>query len=75
MTAVLIALHLVACQPDLLICQDVSASKERWQDMGDCEAAREKEMQLAKKSLPEEAVVMSRCRYMIGRDRRSLQLF
>ncbi|QDG79144.1 hypothetical protein [Labrenzia sp. PHM005] len=75
MTAVLVALHLVACQPDLLICQDLAASKEQWQDMRDCEAARETEMQLAKDTLPEEAVVMSRCRYMIGRDQRSLQIF
>ncbi|WP_420411960.1 hypothetical protein [Roseibium sp.] len=75
MTAVLVALHLVACQPDLLICQDLSASKEQWHDMGDCEAARETEMQQAKALLPEDAVVMSRCRYRIGRDRRSLQIF
>lgn len=75
MNAVLIALHLVACQPDLLVCQDLTASQVHWQDMETCEAGRADQMLKARNQLPEWAVVMSRCRYMIGRYQRSVPAF
>ncbi|WP_298813922.1 hypothetical protein [uncultured Roseibium sp.] len=75
MKTVLIAMHLVACEPDLLICQDVSMDAKRWQDMGTCQNDRDHEMQKARGKLPEWAVVMSRCRYLIGRDLRTAPMF
>ena len=68
-------MHLVACQPDLLICQDLSVDAKRWADMETCRKDREIEMFRLKQGLPEWAVVMSRCRYLIGRDRRSTPVF
>lgn len=75
MKSVLIAMHLVACEPELLICQDVSVETKRWQDMETCQNDRGHEMQKAQEILPEWAVVMSRCRYLIGRDRRTTPMF
>ena len=71
MKAILVAMHLVACQPDLLICEDMSVSGKRWADMETCRQDRDTEMVRARQGLPDEVVVMSRCRYLIGRDRRS----
>ncbi|MES0880169.1 hypothetical protein [Roseibium sp. SCP14] len=75
MKSVLVAMHLVACQPDLLICEDVSASAKRWADIETCRQDRETEIYRVKQGLPDWAVVMSRCRYLIGRDRRSSPMF
>ena len=36
MKSVLVAMHLVACEPDLLICQDISSTVSRWSDMAAC---------------------------------------
>jgi len=105
--SVLVAMHLVACQPDLLICEDMSVNAKRWADIETCrqdralEMARLKqlicedmsvnakrwadietcrqdralEMAGLKQDLPDWAVVMSRCRYLIGRDARSTPAF
>lgn len=75
MKTVLVAMHLVACQPDLLICEDVSTASKRWHDIELCRRDSAAEMARAKAALPEWAVVMSRCRYLIGSDQRSLPLF
>lgn len=75
MNGVLIALHLVACQPNLLICEDLSASREYWEDMDACQIAREPEMDRARDNLPDETVVMSRCRYTIAPDARTAPIF
>lgn len=75
MKAILVAMHLVACQPDLLICEDMSVSAKRWPDMETCRQDRDTEMVRARQGLPDEVVVMSRCRYLIGRDRRSTPAF
>lgn len=75
MKSVLVAMHLVACQPDLLICEDIFADTRRWHDIELCRQDRALEMARARAKLPEWAVVMSRCRYLIGRDRRSLPMF
>lgn len=75
MKAVLVAMHLVACQPDLLICEDMSTVSKRWEDIQACRDERKLAMARVKEALPPWAVVMSRCRYLIGRDRRSLPLF
>ncbi len=75
MNTVLIALHLVACQPDLLICKDLTASQVHWQDMEACEDGRATQMRQAKETLPDWAIVMSRCRYLVGRDQRSVPIF
>nr|WP_319386050.1 hypothetical protein [uncultured Roseibium sp.] len=75
MNAILVAMHLVACQPDLLICEDFSMSAKRWADMETCRRDRDAEMVRVRKGLPDEAVVMSRCRYLIGRDHRSTPAF
>ncbi|MEO0980147.1 MAG: hypothetical protein AAFY24_22990 [Pseudomonadota bacterium] len=75
MNAILVAMHLVACQPDLLICQDMSVNARRWTSIETCREDRSAEMVRVKQGLPEWAVVMSRCRYLIGRDRRSTPAF
>lgn len=75
MKTVLVALHLVACQPDLLICRDLSPDSKRWADMDLCQKDRPAEMERVRQGLPVWAVVMARCRYLIGRDRRSLPVF
>ncbi len=75
MNAILVAMHLVACQPDLLICQDMSVDTKRWTSIETCRKDRPAEMFRVKQGLPEWAVVMSRCRYLIGRDRRSTPAF
>lgn len=75
MNAILVAMHLVACQPDLLICQDMSVTAKRWTSIETCRKDRSAEMVRVKQGLPEWAVVMSRCRYLIGRDRRSTPAF
>ncbi|MBO6510696.1 MAG: hypothetical protein JJ866_01665 [Roseibium sp.] len=75
MKSILVAMHLVACQPDLLICQDMSVNAKRWADMDTCRKDRDAEMRRTRDMLPEHLVVMSRCRYLIGRDRRSLPMF
>ena len=75
MNGVLIALHLVACQPNLLICEDVPASREYWADMDACQMAREPEVDRARHSLPDQTIVMSRCRYMIAPDARTAAIF
>lgn len=75
MKTVLVAMHLVACQPDLLICEDMSAAAKRWHDIEDCRQDRGAEMARVREALPARAVVMSRCRYLIWRDRRSLPMF
>lgn len=75
MDVILIALHMVACQPDLLICKDVEFNTHRYEDMGDCLEARPVQMKEARERLPDWAVVMSRCRYLIARDRRSMPVF
>ncbi|MEM9633904.1 MAG: hypothetical protein AAGA50_21415 [Pseudomonadota bacterium] len=75
MKSVLVAMHLVACQPDLLICEDVSANAKRWADIEACRQDREAEMYRVKQGLPDWAVVMSKCRYLIGRDSRTSPMF
>ena len=75
MKSVLVAMHLVACQPDLLICEDMSTATKRWHDIEPCRRDRIVEMARAKAALPDWAVVMSRCRYLIGSDQRSPPLF
>ncbi|WP_306141003.1 hypothetical protein [Roseibium sp. MMSF_3412] len=75
MNAILVAMHLVACQPDLLICQDMSVKTKRWTSIETCRKDRDAEMFRVKQGLPDRAVVMSRCRYLIGRDRRSTPAF
>jgi len=73
--SVLVAMHLVACQPDLLICEDMSVNAKRWADIETCRQDRALEMAGLKQDLPDWAVVMSRCRYLIGRDARSTPAF
>lgn len=75
MKTVLVAMHLVACQPDLLICEDLSVNSSRWPDMETCQKDRTSEMDRVKGTLPKWAVVMSRCRYLIGRDHRTPPMF
>jgi hypothetical protein len=75
MNGVLIALHLVECQPNLLICEDLSASREYWENMGACQMAREPEVDRARDDLPDETVVMSSCRYTIAPDARTAPIF
>lgn len=75
MKSVLVAMHLVACQPDLLICEDMSINAKRWADIETCRQDRALEMARLKQDLPDWAVVMSRCRYLIGRDARSTPAF
>ncbi|WP_305989260.1 hypothetical protein [Roseibium sp. MMSF_3544] len=75
MKSVLVAMHLVACQPDLLICEDMSVNAKRWADIETCRQDRALEMARLKQDLPNWAVVMSRCRYLIGRDARSTPAF
>ncbi|MBS8261379.1 hypothetical protein DYI23_14235 [Roseibium polysiphoniae] len=75
MKSVLVALHIVACQPDLLICKDMADDGLRWTDISHCTARKEDLMSSARSQLPAWAVVMARCRYLIGRDGRSLQVF
>ncbi|WP_417685466.1 hypothetical protein [Roseibium sp.] len=75
MKAVLVAMHIVACQPDLLICKDLSDDGQRWTDVSHCDDERETRIGRERAHLPQWAVVMARCRYLITRDRRSLQLF
>ncbi|MCV0429440.1 MAG: hypothetical protein K5905_28690 [Roseibium sp.] len=75
MKSVLVAMHLVACQPDLLICEDMSVNAKRWSDIETCRQDRDAEMYRLKLDLPDWAIVMSRCRYLIGRDQRSPQIF
>ena len=67
MKTILVAMHLVACEPDLLICQDYSINAKRWPDMEACQMARDMEMSRLSKTLPTWAVVMSRCRYLLGK--------
>jgi len=73
--SVLVAMHLVACQPDLLICEDVSTVSKRWHDIEICRQDRAAEMARTRKTLAAWAVVMSRCRYLIGQDRRPRHMF
>lgn len=75
MNAILVAMHLVACQPDLLICDDMSVSSKRWTDMETCRQDQSTERVRVKQGLPDGTVVMSRCRYLIGRDHRSVPTF
>jgi hypothetical protein len=75
MKTVLVAMHLVACQPDLLICEDMSVNVKRWPDMEACQLDRNTEMTRIREVLPHWAVVMSRCRYLIGQDHRTPQMF
>lgn len=75
MKAVLVAMHLVACQPDLLICQDMSVNSKRWTDVETCRQDRDAEMYRVKQALPDPVVVMSRCRYLIGKDHRAAPVF
>jgi len=75
MKSVLVAMHLVACQPDLLLCEDMSVASKRWADIETCRKDRTVEMARVSQTLPDRAVVMSRCRYLIGRDRRSTPVF
>ncbi|MBN9669110.1 hypothetical protein [Roseibium aggregatum] len=75
MKTVLVAMHLVACQPDLLICRDMSVDSKRWADVEMCRRDRNSEMERVKRGLPDWAVVMARCRYLIGRDARSTPVF
>ncbi|MET1413973.1 hypothetical protein ABVF61_17005 [Roseibium sp. HPY-6] len=75
MKAVLVAMHLVACQPDLLICKDMSVNSKRWTDVETCRQDRDAEIFRVKQTLPETVVVMSRCRYLIGKDRRTAPAF
>jgi hypothetical protein len=72
---ILVAMHLVACQPDLLICKDISSVSKTWQDMEACREDRNAEMARARKMLARRLVIMSRCRYLPGRDRRSMPMF
>ena len=75
MKTVLVAMHLVACQPDLLICEDISAVSARWSDIETCRRDQAAHIANARANLPDWAVVMSRCRYLIGRDGRSAPAF
>lgn len=75
MNAILVAMHLVACQPDLLICQDMSVNTKRWTSIETCRQDRTVEMFRVQQGLPDWAVVMARCRYLISRDRRSTAAF
>jgi hypothetical protein len=75
MKPILVAMHMVACQPDLLICKDMSVNAKRWSDMESCHLGRDAEMTRVKQGLPDWAVVMSRCRYLIGRNHRTPQMF
>lgn len=75
MKGVLVAMHIVACQPDLLVCEDISAVSARWSDIEMCREDQASHIARAKTKLPEWAVVMSRCRYLIGRDQRSAPVF
>ncbi|WP_029063722.1 hypothetical protein [Labrenzia sp. DG1229] len=75
MKLILVAMHLVACQPDLLVCQDMSVNTKRWSNIETCREDRDDEMFRLKQDLQEWAVVMSRCRYLIGSDRRSTPAF
>ncbi|MHA7774249.1 hypothetical protein [Roseibium sp. M-1] len=75
MKSILVAMHLVACQPDLLLCEDLSVETKRWADIETCREDRPVEMARISETLPDWAVVMSRCRYLIGRDSRSTPSF
>ncbi|MEM5580952.1 MULTISPECIES: hypothetical protein [unclassified Roseibium] len=75
MNAVLVAMHLVACQPDLLICEDISGVSQTWDTMEACRQDRDGETIRARRLLAPQTVVMSRCRYQIRRDGRSLPMF
>jgi len=75
MKSVLVAMHLVACEPNLLICEDISAVAKRWSDIETCRRDQAAQIAEASSVLPDWAVVMSRCRYLIGRDRRSAPMF
>ncbi|CTQ52653.1 hypothetical protein LP7551_01173 [Roseibium album] len=75
MKTILVAMHLVACQPDLLICEDMSVNTKRWSDMEACQLDRNTEMTRIREVLPHTAVVMLRCRYLIGRDHQTPQMF
>lgn len=75
MKMILVALHIVACQPDLLICKDLADDGRRWTDMGDCLQTRSATMATARRTLPDWAIVMSRCRYLTSKDHRSPSLF
>ncbi|ASP36207.1 hypothetical protein [Labrenzia sp. VG12] len=75
MKSVLIAMHLVACEPDLLICRDISSTLSRWSDIAACRQDQAIRIAEAERALPERIVVMSRCRYLIGRDQRSAPMF
>lgn len=75
MNGVLVALYLVACQPDLLICKDLPDDGRRWTDIGDCHDSRGNSVSEARKRLPDDLVVMARCRLLISRDGRSPALF
>jgi hypothetical protein len=75
MKTVLVAMHLLACQPDLLMCEDMSVNAKRWSDMEACQLDRNTEMTRIREVLPHWAVVMSHCRYLIGRDHQTPQMF
>ncbi|MEJ8473529.1 hypothetical protein [Roseibium algae] len=75
MKSILVALHIVACQPDLLICKDLADDGQRWSDMSHCTSQRAKMIEAAKSQLPDWSVVMARCRYLMNRDGRSLAIF
>jgi hypothetical protein len=53
----------------------MSVNTKRWSDIETCRQDRIGEMFRLKQDLPEWAVVMSRCRYLIGSDRRSTPAF
>jgi hypothetical protein len=75
MNGVLVALYLVACQPDLLICRDIPDDGRRWTDIGDCHDSRKSSVTRARKHLPDSLVIMAKCRFLISRDARSPALF
>lgn len=71
MNGVLVALYLVACQPDLLNCKDIPDDGRRWTDIGDCHESRKSSVTRAQKRLPNNLVIMAKCRLLISRDARS----
>ncbi len=75
MNTVLVVLHLVACQPDLLICNDMPDDGRRWTDIGDCQQVRPITESRAKSASGNGLVIMGKCRYLIDRDGRSPLLF
>ncbi|WP_417666692.1 hypothetical protein [Roseibium sp.] len=75
MKSVLVALHIVACQPDLLICKDLADDGNRWSDISHCHEKLNARLARERAQLPDWAVVMARCRYLMTSDRRSMQLF